>query len=113
MRKRRADPLASMHDRIGNYIRQSLGTAKGGKKWSALLGYTAADLARHLEKQFLKGMTWENMSEWHVDHIKPLSSFSITSAEDAEFRAAWALTNLRPLWAFDNLSKGAKVQTLL
>ena len=62
----------------------------------------------HLERQFLPGMTWGNRGEWHIDHIVPLASFTFTSPDDPEFRAAWALTNLRPLWAKDNIRKSAK-----
>ena len=58
-------------------------------------------------------MTWQNMSLWHVDHILPLASFEYESASDPEFRAAWALTNLRPLWSVENLQKGAKRVLLL
>jgi 5-methylcytosine-specific restriction endonuclease McrA len=50
---------------------------------------------------------------WHIDHIIPISSFSFSSPEDPEFKAAWALTNLRPLWAAQNISKGAKREVLL
>jgi hypothetical protein len=62
-------------------------------------------LAAHLEKQFLKGMTWQNIGEWHVDHIVPLASFMISGPDDPALRVAWGLPNLRPLWAKDNLRK--------
>jgi len=45
---------------------------------------------------------------WHIDHIRPISAFSFTVPEDPEFKECWALNNLQPLWAFDNLSKGGK-----
>ena len=78
-------------------------------------GYTVEDLRVHLERQFLKGMTWENWSRdgWHLEHVLPLASFKFTSPDDLEFRAAWALTNLRPMWATDNIRKGARRLTLL
>jgi hypothetical protein len=62
----------------------------------------------HLEKQFTKGMTWDNYGEWHVDHIRPMSSFNFTSVDDPEFKECWALCNLQPLWELDNLSKGSE-----
>ena len=77
------------------------------------LGYTVADLQAHLERQFTKGMSWENIGEWEVDHIVPVSSFNITSTEDADFKACWALSNLRPVWRAVNRSKGAKVEFLI
>lgn len=74
----------------------------------ATLGYTPAELMKHLESRFIESMSWDNMSEWHIDHIRPVSSFTFTSMDDPEFKACWALENLQPMWATDNLSKGAK-----
>lgn len=68
------------------------------------LKYSAIDLKIHIENLFEEGMNWENHGEWHIDHIKPISSFDIDS-EPSEINA---LSNLRPLWALDNLSKGSK-----
>jgi Uri superfamily endonuclease len=73
-----------------------------------LLEFTVEELMRHLQRQFLPGMNWENYGRWHVDHILPLASFNYQSAADPEFKVAWALTNLRPMWARENISKGAK-----
>jgi hypothetical protein len=91
------------------------GTAKAGRSWEALVGYTLAELERHLERLFAKGMTWENLGRdgWHIDHRLPLSGFDFADAHDPEFRRAWALANLQPLWQADNLRKGAKRLTLL
>jgi hypothetical protein len=86
---------------------------KRGRKSERLLGYTYTTLRAHLERQFTKGMTWANYGMWHVDHIVPLSSFAPKSADDPAFRLCWALTNLRPLWARDNLAKHAKRTHLL
>jgi 5-methylcytosine-specific restriction endonuclease McrA len=70
-----------------------------------LLGYSLPELREHLERQFVRGMSWEKIGDWHIDHILPLSSFTATSADDPEVRRAWALTNLRPLWAKENMQK--------
>lgn len=77
------------------------------------LPYTIAELRAHLERQFTNGMSWDNRGEWHIDHIIPLSSFKFTSSADPEFQAAWALSNLRPLWAKENQVKYKKRLTLL
>lgn len=84
-----------------------------GKAAFDLLGFTRDELMANLERQFVKGMTWRNMGEWHIDHVVPKSSFEFTTAEDANFKRCWALTNLRPLWSEKNLSKGSKVEFLL
>lgn len=80
------------------------GLKRGASTWQ-LLGYSRQELMNHLERQFLPGMSWENYGEWHVDHIQPLSSFRFTGRDCPEFKAAWGLSNLRPLWARDNILK--------
>lgn len=73
------------------------------------LGCSLEDLKIHLESKFQLGMTWENWSRfgWHIDHIKPLSSFDLTNED--QLRIACHYTNLQPLWAKDNLKKSNKV----
>lgn len=63
----------------------------------------------HIERQFAKGMTWENRSEWHIDHIIPISS----AKTEEDVIKLNHYTNLRPLWAADNLRKSNKLETLL
>jgi hypothetical protein len=111
-RRIQSDPRAKLHHTMSRSIGQSLRTLKAGKPWEAILGYTVLELQVHLERQFYKGMTWQNHGrgngKWHVDHIVPKSSFSFESPDDPEFKACWAMTNLRPLWSQDNLSKSKK-----
>jgi hypothetical protein len=85
------------------------GTAykKGGNSWVKLVGYDVDELKAHLESLFQPGMTWDNYGEWHVDHIIPVSMFKYDSYHHPEFRRCWSLDNIQPLWAFDNMSKGA------
>lgn len=52
-------------------------------------------------------MSWENYGKWHIDHYLPLASFDLTDRGD--FLEASHYTNLQPMWAEENLSKGAKV----
>jgi hypothetical protein len=84
---------------------------KNGRQTFSLLGYSVDKLRRHLEARFLPGMSWKNYGKfgWHVDHIVPLSAFNYDAPEHADFKRAWALANLRPLWARDNWSKHAKL----
>ena len=86
---------------------------KAGIGWAETVGYSVSDLLEHIERQFLRGMSWENMGQWHIDHIVPLSSFTFETFDCPDFRRAWALSNLRPLWATDNLKKQAARQFLL
>ena len=94
-------------------IHRALGKNKAGRSWREFVNYSLEELMSHLERQFLPGMTWENKGEWHIDHIIPRSSFEYESPDDPEFKQAWALTNLRPLWAIDNIRKNATREFLL
>ena len=105
---RAENPSFAIRERMSAGIKNSLRDGKNGRSWERLVGYTVTDLMRHLERQFLSGMSWDNRGEWHIDHILPLASFKFTRPDDPEFRAAWALTNLRPLWAKDNMRKSDK-----
>jgi hypothetical protein len=79
------------------------------KHYFDVLQYTPKQLIDHLELQFTDGMTWENYGVWHVDHIKPISSFSIVEMGDNEFMKCWCLNNLQPMWGEENIRKSNKV----
>lgn len=66
-----------------------------------LLGYSALELKEHIKSLFTEGMSWENSGEWHVDHIKMVSSFD----PETPVSVVNSLDNLRPLWAEDNCSR--------
>ena len=74
-----------------------------------LVGCTPKFLKEYLEKKFLKGMTWDNygIKGWHVDHIKPCASFDFNCP--VQQLACCHYSNLQPLWALDNIKKGAKI----
>jgi hypothetical protein len=96
--------------RVAALMGYSLKGKKAGCKWESLVGYTVHDLMKHLESLFLPGMSWENIGEWHIDHIRPRCSFSYADASDPEFRVCWGLENLQPLWKVDNLRKGSRYE---
>ena len=60
-----------------------------------LLGYSAEELKNHITNLFTEGMSWDNHGEWHIDHIKPVSSFD----KETPMNIVNALNNLQPLWA--------------
>jgi hypothetical protein len=97
----------SMKASVGCRLRRRL-SGKNTRSTFDLLGYTLEELMKHLESQFLPGMTWNNYGEWHIDHIKPDSLFNYGTTEDEGFKKSWSLENLQPLWAKDNLRKSNK-----
>jgi hypothetical protein len=109
--KRKSDK-EKLPSKISNAIRANIrdslhrkGLDKKERGWEKLVGYTIKDFMTHIEKQFQTGMTWDNYGKWHIDHIIPVVRFKFTSTDDIEFKKCWALTNLQPLWAIDNLRK--------
>jgi len=73
-----------------------------------LIGCTAEELRQHLQAQFTDGMGWDNYGRdgWHIDHIRPCASFDLADLEQQ--RQCFHYSNLQPLWAADNIRKGAK-----
>ena len=79
-------------------------TAKKYASTKALLGCTLAEFKAHIQAQFTAGMTWENYGRWHIDHIRPCSSFDLLDPDQQ--RACFHWSNLQPLWAAHNRAKG-------
>jgi len=97
--------------RMSSAIRQALHKNKAGRHWETLVGFTLADLKKHIESQFVGGMSWDAFirGEIHIDHKIPKSRFKYEKPEDAEFKVCWSLGNLQPLWAKDNWKKYNKI----
>lgn len=72
-----------------------------GCTWDFLIGW--------LEFNMKDTMTWENYgSFWHVDHVRPCSSFDFSNESDRRTCFNW--TNLMPLESIENLKKSASLQ---
>lgn len=108
-RKRMLDPKFRLRLAVSNAISDVLAGRKKRRSWEKLVGYSLSDLCKHLEKKFQKEMTWSNYGKWHIDHIIPVSAFSFDNPEQIDFKRCFALENLRPLWAKENLAKGSKL----
>jgi len=101
------DPLFKLRCNIRSLIGCSIrikGYSKKSKTYQ-ILGCTFEDFKVHLEKQFTKGMNWENQGQWHMDHIYPVS----LAKDEEELIKLNHYTNFQPLWAIDNLKKGNKI----
>ncbi len=102
------DPLFALKKRLRTLIRGSFrksGYTNFAMKTESIVGISYNEFKIYMESKFVNGMSWENRGEWHIDHIIPLSS---AKSED-ELIALSHYTNLQPLWAMDNLKKGARV----
>lgn len=108
-KRRRKNPQIHIGSSISNSIYKSIRRAKNGYPWESLVGYTLDDLRKHLEARFQPGMTWDNYGQWHIDHIIPVSLWCFEGPDDFEFKQCWALCNLQPLWAEENMKKNNRV----
>lgn len=97
---KRLNPLYRLNKNISKAIWVWLKGLKSFRHWEEIVKFSFEELKNSLESKFRDGMTWENYGRyWHVDHIKPLSlCYSIEEA--------WNISNLQPLLASENLSKG-------
>jgi hypothetical protein len=92
--------IRNLRKRLHEFLRQKLGSALN------IFSTTPQGLRDHIQSQFTEGMRWENYGAWHIDHIRPLSSFDLSDRAEVITASHWS--NLRPLWAAENLRKHAK-----
>jgi hypothetical protein len=95
--------LTGMRSRIWKYTKL-LNITKKNTTFE-IVGCSPQHLKEYLEKQFVPGMSWENRTEWNIDHIIPLSS----AKTEEELYKLCHYTNLQPLWAEENLKKSNKI----
>jgi hypothetical protein len=90
-------------------IRNTTNRFINGKKIKTndILGCDWETLKNHIESQFTEGMTWDNHGQygWHIDHHTPLA----TAETEQDVYRLNHYTNLKPLWWYENLSKGDKI----
>jgi hypothetical protein len=106
--KREKYPLYKMICNIRNLVGSSMkrqGYSKSSKTHK-ILGCDYETFKKHIERQFTKGMNWNNQGEWHYDHIIPISS----AQTEEEVIKLNHYTNFQPLWAEDNLIKSNKIE---
>lgn len=110
-RRMKEDPKFALIMRISKRMNKALERAGYSKSRRSIdaLGCSAEEFRSHIERQFLKGMNWKNRDEWHLDHIVPVSS----AKDEDEVYALSHFTNIRPMWAKDNISKRDKITHLI
>lgn len=105
-----SDPVFNLKIKIRRRIYMSLKSqeATKGNRVIELLGCDFKSFKNYIVNKFTNGMTWEKLRKGkiHIDHIRPCASFDLSDPE--EQRKCFHYSNLQPLWAKDNLSKGTK-----
>jgi hypothetical protein len=113
-RRKESDPAYRMIVRYRNLTSKHAkragvqGCTKGRKLH--YLGCTAKELADYLRNQWKRGMSWDNYGRkkdvrcWEIDHIVPVTAYDLS--DDEQRCKAFHYTNLRPMWAKDNVKKG-------
>jgi len=106
--KLKHDPIfklkCNVRTRIRLYVRRGL--AKKTLPTSTLIGCSWEFLKVHLEKRFKPNMNWNNYGKWHIDHHKAMAKFDLF--KEKELLECCNYSNLRPLWAEENLRKGSR-----
>jgi hypothetical protein len=104
------DPIYKLINNFRTAVYQVLKESNVQKNghYFEILKYTPDELITHLEEKFTGEMSWDNYGIWHVDHIRPISSFNIQEIGDESFMECWSLKNLQPLWGDENIRKSNK-----
>jgi hypothetical protein len=97
--------LCNLRSRIWNVLK-GVNKSKTTRK---LLGCSIEFLKQYLASKFTQGMSFSNYGKWHVDHIRPCTSFDLSKV--SEQSKCFHYTNLQPLWAIDNLKKHNKIRS--
>lgn len=104
------DPAFKLKRNCSRLINHALKGFKNGASIVEYLPYTMQELKQHLENKFDDKMSWTNYGiYWHIDHIYPQSLLPYVSMEDNNFKKCWALENLQPLEAVENMKKSNKL----
>lgn len=105
--KMKNDPAYAMSIIVRGSIRgvvARMGYTKRNRTYE-ILGCSWEFFKGYIEAKFQDGMTWDNRSEWEIDHIIPVSS----AATEAEVLSLNHYRNLQPLWKWQNRQKGASL----
>ncbi|WP_129112331.1 hypothetical protein [Burkholderia pseudomallei] len=104
---------AKLHPKLDDLMRDAINRNGNSMTVADVCGYTIKELRVHIERQFKGGMDWNAFmrGDIHIDHIRPQRLFDLSNIDGV--RACWSLSNLRPLWAVDNLTKGGKADAPL
>jgi hypothetical protein len=101
--RRKIDSKFNLIERCRTRLANAL-KVRGHRKSSSILlhiGCTPQFLIEYIESLFQPGMSWENKSEWQIDHISPFAK----ACSEEEIYKLCHYTNIQPLWANENRIK--------
>ena len=103
--KRKNDLEFKILDNLRHRIKEAIkaGESYKSERTLKLLGCSIAKVKKHLESQFSSTMKWDNHGEWHIDHIRPCSSFDLLDIDQQKLCFNWR--NLQPLEGSENNAK--------
>lgn len=104
------NPSSKIAERLRSRVRFALkGTPKSAST-EKLLGCSFNYFREYFSALFTDDMTITDFMEGriHIDHRKPCNEFDLTKKE--EQKKCFHYTNLQPLWAEENLKKGARYE---
>ncbi len=99
------DPIFKLKKNLRKRVHATIRKGYKSSHTMELIGCPVEDLKSYLQSKFQEGMSWENYGEWHIDHIRPCASFNLT--DPAQQKECFHFSNLQPLWAEENMRKGA------
>jgi hypothetical protein len=126
-KKRRKNAEFKLRKAVSNAVYCAI-LRDGGIKGGSILNnmpYSINELKIHIESQFEPWMNWENWGVydpetwddnddstwmWQIDHIVPQYNFPYSSMEDNNFKKCWALSNLRPYSAKNNVKETRRIK---
>jgi hypothetical protein len=105
-----SNPVIKAASRIRNKTYKVLKCMRISRSLSAsrAIGLDIEKLKSFIECQFSHGMNWCNMGNWHIDHFIPM----VTAKTTLDVKRLSHYSNLRPMWAINNLKKGGKIPSI-
>jgi hypothetical protein len=106
-RKKEVDKLFREKERIRISIMSSLAhkSYKSNSIAAKYLGVDKQTFMAHISSLFREGMSWENRSQFELDHVTPMSE----AKTKEDIKKLWHYTNLQPLWPHENLEKSNRL----
>ncbi len=103
--RHKANPQAVIKSRLRLRIWKVTRRGRKVKGIENLIGCQVPFFMQWIEQRFKSGMGWHNMELWQIDHVRPCSSFDLTTSQGQ--RDCFHYSNMQPLWETENKRKWA------